>query len=182
MGELIPTLTVKNVGELETANPIGASLDVSTTWLFQMELQRLPLVPSPSSKRFSRRSAFKGCSGLTSVTLPEGLATIELCALTSVTIPDGVTTIGAYAFDGCRGLMSVTIPDGVEKIGYHAFGGCEELAVVVLSVPFDGLNSNLVLGDGAFHGCRGLSFAIAPPHLRESLRRHFYDFPLLLQL
>lgn len=26
MGELIPTLTVKNVGELETADPIGASL------------------------------------------------------------------------------------------------------------------------------------------------------------
>ncbi len=43
--------------------------------------------------------AFSGCSGLT-----------------SVTIPDSVTSIGEDAFSGCSGLTSVTIPDSVTGI------------------------------------------------------------------
>ncbi len=59
-------------------------------------------------------SAFRDCSGLTSVTIPESVTTIGSFAfygcsgLTSVTIPESVTTIGDYAFDGCSGLTSVT--------------------------------------------------------------------------
>ena len=41
-------------------------------------------------------SAFYGCSGLT-----------------SVTIPNSVTEIGNYAFSGCKGLTSVDIPNSV---------------------------------------------------------------------
>ena len=40
--------------------------------------------------------------------------------LTSVTIPDGVTSIGSDAFSGCSGLMSVTIPNSVRSIGNWA--------------------------------------------------------------
>ena len=45
-------------------------------------------------------SAFYGCRGLT-----------------SVTIPNSVTTIGYWAFTGCSGLTSVTIPNSVTSIG-----------------------------------------------------------------
>ena len=48
--------------------------------------------------------AFDGCSGLT-----------------SVTIPNSVTSIGKYAFYGCSGLTSVTIPKSVTSIGEGAF-------------------------------------------------------------
>ncbi len=43
-------------------------------------------------------------------------ALLGCSGLTSVTIPDSVTSIGEKAFDGCSGLMSVTIPNGVTSI------------------------------------------------------------------
>ncbi|MBQ9591699.1 MAG: leucine-rich repeat domain-containing protein, partial [Paludibacteraceae bacterium] len=55
-------------------------------------------------------SAFYGCTGLT-----------------SVTIPNSVTSIEKYAFSGCTGLTSVTIPNSVASIGSSAFYGCDGL-------------------------------------------------------
>ena len=52
-------------------------------------------------------AAFYGCSGLT-----------------SVVIPNSVTSIGSYAFDSCSGLTSVVIPNSVISIEYAAFAGC----------------------------------------------------------
>ena len=51
--------------------------------------------------------AFKSCSGLT-----------------SVTIPNSVTSIGKYAFDFCLSLTSITIPNSVTIIGDRAFFLC----------------------------------------------------------
>ena len=51
--------------------------------------------------------AFKGCSGLTSLTLPAGITSIgdeafrECSVLTSLTLPAGITSIGDRAFCGC---------------------------------------------------------------------------------
>ena len=76
-------------------------------------------------------SAFRDCSNLTSVTIPDNVTTIgkyafEDCgSLTSVTIPDNVTTIGEYAFEYCGSLTSVTIPNSVTTIGEGAFKGCK---------------------------------------------------------
>jgi hypothetical protein len=60
------------------------------------------------------QSAFDGCSGLT-----------------SVTIPNSVTSIGTYAFRDCSGLTSVTIPNSVTSIGTYAFSGCSGLTSVI---------------------------------------------------
>ena len=57
--------------------------------------------------------AFSGCSGLTSVTIPNSVTSIGECAfaycssLTSVTIPNSVTSIADYAFEGCSSLTSI---------------------------------------------------------------------------
>ena len=51
--------------------------------------------------------AFLGCSGLT-----------------SVIIPNSVTSIGEGAFKDCSGLTSVTIPNSVTYIGGEVFWAC----------------------------------------------------------
>ena len=59
------------------------------------------------------RSAFRGRSGLT-----------------SITIPNSITRIGNYAFEGCSGLTSITIPNSVTYIERYAFEGCSGLTSV----------------------------------------------------
>ena len=74
-------------------------------------------------------SAFSGCSGLTTITIPDSVTSIgngafyNCSGLTSITIPDSVTYIGSEAFYRCSGLTSITIPDSVTSIGSSAFEG-----------------------------------------------------------
>ena len=77
--------------------------------------------------------AFKGCSGLT-----------------SVTIPDSVTSIGMFAFFGCTGLISLTIPESVRSIETCAFEECGSLTSVTIG------ESVTSIGDGAFAGCKSV--------------------------
>ncbi|MGO5082166.1 leucine-rich repeat protein, partial [Oscillospiraceae bacterium LCP25S3_E4] len=112
--------------------------------------------------------AFEGCTGLT-----------------SVIIPNSVTNIEGGAFRGCTGLKSITvdknnknyisvdgvlfnknktkilgypnakgssyvIPSSVTEIGYYAFSGCTGLTSV--TIP----SSVTEIGWGAFYGCTGL--------------------------
>ncbi len=129
-------------------------------------------------------NAFKGCTYLSSVTLPDGLTTIGDSAfyactlsssftipssvntignyafygsrLTSVTIPYGVSAIGDYTFYGCNRLSSVKIPDSVKTIGTEAFYGCERL--LSMTIP-DGVSS---IGNHAFYGCTRMSSVTLP--------------------
>ena len=78
--------------------------------------------------------AFYGCSGLT-----------------SVTIPNSVTSIGSQAFYGCSCLTSVTIGNSVTSIGNNAFGYCSGLTSVTIG---NGVTS---IGSGAFYNCSGLT-------------------------
>ena len=107
-------------------------------------------------------SAFSGCSGLTSVTIPNSVTEIgewafyDCCGLTSVTIPSSVTEIDDYVFYGCSGLTSVTIPNSVTSIGESAFDKCSGLTSV--SIP----NSVTSIGDSAFENCSGLTSVNIP--------------------
>ena len=81
--------------------------------------------------------AFAGCSGLTSVTIPNSVRSIGDYAfawcysLTSVTTPNSVTSIGERAFLQCNNLTSVTVGSSLIKIGDSAFNGCFKLVEVI---------------------------------------------------
>ena len=79
------------------------------------------------------RSAFRCCSNLISITLPNTITSIgnnafsECSSLTSITIPNSITEIPESCFENCSSLTSMTIPDGVTKIGEGAFNHCSSL-------------------------------------------------------
>ena len=107
-------------------------------------------------------AAFEGCSGLTSVTIPNSVTSIgsyafEGChSLTSMTIPNSVTSIGVYAFYYCWGLTSVTIPNSVTSIGSYAFSGCSGLTSVTIPIGVTSIDSY------AFYRCSGLTSVTIP--------------------
>ena len=111
----------------------------------------------PSSLTSIEREAFAGCSGLTSLSRPSSLTSIKYRAfygcsgLTSLSLPSGITSIDWNAFSGCSGLTSLTLPSSLTSIDSGAFSGCSGLTS--LSLP-SGLTS---IGDGAFRGCSGLT-------------------------
>ena len=107
-------------------------------------------------------NAFRGCSDLTSITIPNsvtsiGRSTFRGCSgLTSVNIPNSVTSIGEFAFEGCSGLTSVTIGNSVTSICDNTFRGCSGLTSITIG------NSVTSIGNEAFFGCSSLTSVNIP--------------------
>ena len=123
--------------------------------------------------------AFNGCISLTTITLPEGVTSIEkstfqgCSSLTSITIPEGVTSIGERAFEKCSSLTAITIPEGVTSIGQRAFNGCESLKELTLGKELK------KIGVAAFYGCTALEkvtiYATRPPSIEGTGNAFFSD-------
>ena len=107
-------------------------------------------------------STFEGCTGLTSITIPDNVTNIgnyafkRCTGLTSIIIPDSVTRFGEGALEGCTSLTSITIPDNVTNIGNYTFRNCTDLTSI--TIP-NGVTS---IGDYAFYGCTGLTNIAIP--------------------
>jgi len=74
---------------------------------------RIPKTTNASAYTNHKFVSFKGCT-----------------SLTSITIPESVIMIGYNAFDGCSNLTNVTIPNSVTSIGEEAFYDCYKLTSV----------------------------------------------------
>lgn len=111
--------------------------------------------------------AFKDCSSLISVTIPNDVVSLEgssfynCSSLTSVTIPNSVTTIRENAFNGCSGLTSCTIGSGVTTINTYAFYSCKKLTSI--TIP----NSVTTIESNAFGYCSNLTSVIMPNNITK---------------
>ena len=77
--------------------------------------------------------AFSGCTGLTSVNIPNGVTGIgnkafsDCTGLTSVNIPGSVTSLDRNVFMNCTSLSNVTISYGISEITWSMFYNCSSL-------------------------------------------------------
>lgn len=87
------------------------------------------------------QGAFKNCTRVESVVLPESLEVIgsnafEGCAfLMNINIPNGVTYIGEQAFKDCFRLGSITLPASLKKLKNGTFQKCASLEKVTMADP-----------------------------------------------
>ena len=84
-------------------------------------------------------SAFDGCTGLTEITISSNLPiTIDTAAfdhctgLTEINI-NKVTSISQYAFNSCTGLTEITLPSMINSISITAFAGCTNLETITIN-------------------------------------------------
>jgi len=98
-------------------------------------------------------NAFLGCSGLT-----------------SIVIPDTVTEIGKWAFS-CTGLTSVIIPNSVAKIEHDTFSYCLDLKSIFIP------NSVKEIDWFAFRACHALTAVTIPKSVTVIHKKAFYDCP-----
>ena len=139
----------KFLGPDDSVNPVDSASTVSYDIEIPSELNHHPVtaigedafrgcsalkkVTIPQSVTSIGDSSFAGCHNLDSVTIKDAATSIgsraftECPLTTTLSLGKNITTIGDHAFYYCLKLKSVTIPQSVTSIGDHAFGECVSL-------------------------------------------------------
>ena len=121
--------------------------------------------------------AFNRCTSLESITIPDGVTSIDYDAfghctsLNNINIPDGVTSIDNSAFTYCTGLTSIEIPASVTTIRGWAFDHCTSLKSVTIYAPM-----RTTYAYNAFdHNADGRKIYV-PSEYVESYKRGWSDY------
>jgi hypothetical protein len=136
-------------------------------------------IKMPETVEYIGYQAFFGCTGLTNISLPKGVQYIEgsafqdCTALTGITLQEGLTTIGDSAFKGCTALTGISLPKGLTDIGSSAFENCTLLSSISLPTTLKSI------GDRAFQKCTALRNVTFPEGLLTIGEYAFYKDRLL---
>lgn len=121
-------------------------------------------------------AVFAGCSGLTSVTLPNTITNIgdmsfHGCTnLSSITIPNAVTSIGSQAFYNCTNLTTVNFnADSCTNASSSIFGGSTHLTYVTIG------NTVKVIPNYLFSNCSTLTHITIPTSVVRINNGAFYS-------
>ena len=111
-------------------------------------------------------NTFEGCSSLTEVVLPKNIDRIEMSqfsgtAITGIEIPETVTLIRGYAFHDCQGLKTFTFPGTVSTVNQFTFGSCRNLERVDLQEGVEFIDY------AAFDNCDSLKILVIPESVTQ---------------
>ncbi|MBQ6597318.1 MAG: leucine-rich repeat domain-containing protein, partial [Lentisphaeria bacterium] len=177
------TLTISGSGEMtshpwtETADGVkNAIIENGTTSIMDSAFKdctRLTSISIPDSVAAIGNYAFSSTT-LTEISLPANLTRIGKGAfsgswLTGITIPPKVASIPDYLFSSCKNLSGVTFKGALTAIGEYAFNNCTDLTGI--SIP----DTVATIGDSAFSGCTVLRNLSLPDHLRTLGPKAFFQ-------
>lgn len=110
-------------------------------------------VEIPNSITYIGAEAFYGCNYLYGISLPNSITSIGKKAFYScinlkrITLSNSITSIGSDAFESCWMLSSIKLPENITRIEDGTFYGCNELTSVEFS------NNITSIGEYAFRSC-----------------------------
>lgn len=110
--------------------------------------------------------AFYGCNSIKKITLPDSVITVgvgafrECTALEEIVLSKSIVTLSKHAFFDCTALKTVNLPDSLEVIGEAAFWNCDALTSVTVPAKVK------EIGDSAFYGCGALASISVPESVK----------------
>ena len=126
--------------KLRTIGPVGGGYDIEIGWE-----EDIP------------EYAFAKCKSIRSVTLPEGITTVqknafaECITLVDVYLPSSLVTISSEAFEYCNSLKNIELGNNTKLVGSKAFMECTDLTNI--RIP----NTVTEIGSSAFSSCENLT-------------------------
>ena len=150
----IEEFAFRNCSKLSEVKILGSSLQRIGYSAFK-DCTGLTSINVPNSVREIGDSAFLRCRGISSINIPANLSeirdgTFSHCSLESIIIPNSVKRIGKSAFAYCK-FSTAKLPDGLESIEDSTFHTCKFSRIIPSTMAEEGGDSCLILPPSLKH-------------------------------